>query len=238
MALIPSQFYSSLKKVVDKVDIDYQIYAKRDLDLLLKHGVDSVSELEKIIGNKEVNVEIRAVGCWFMSRLESKQAYAILIRCLNEDNSSLRAEIARALGTLGDKRAFSELCILMKNDEDEDVRFAAVYAIGLLDTDEKILPLIEKLEEQTEISKIRGLVAETLGNSLDKRAIIPLLDALKDESLEVRFWSIFALGEIGAEEAISELEKIIQEDKSVLPGWWSLREEAEDALQLIKKRLS
>ena len=122
----------------------------------------------------------------------------------------------------------------MQRDRDIDVRFAAAYALGLLDDERKIEPLIATLDDRNEEPKVRAIAAETLGNSLDLRALEPLIDALSDPAVEVRFWAAFAVGELGAEAALPELRRLAETDEAVLPGWWSVQDEAKASIELIE----
>ncbi|MFZ0286466.1 MAG: HEAT repeat domain-containing protein [Terriglobales bacterium] len=53
----------------------------------------------------------------------------------------------------------------------------------------------------------------------DRLAFSTLLEELEDPSPEVRFWSVFGLGQMGDRMAIPALTKISHEDKATLPGW-------------------
>ncbi len=75
--------------------------------------------------------------------------------------------------------------------------------------------------------------AEALANLRDRRAVRPLIAGLKDASTGVRFWSAFALGQLGDTRALPELKRLEAADKAALPGWWKVSKEASDAIELI-----
>jgi HEAT repeat protein len=93
-----------------------------------------------------------------------------------------------------------------------------------------------------ETSGVRGQAAEAIGYLCQFRpnpeAFRQLMTTLSDSSVEVRFWSAFALGLIGNSKAIPELRRLVDNDKGVLDGWWGVGKEAQDAIQQIKKRVS
>jgi HEAT repeat protein len=86
-----------------------------------------------------------------------------------------------------------------------------------------------------EDATLRAHSAEALAYLQDSRAIPALLVALRDRAVEVRFWSAFALGELGAWQAVPELEQLARVDHTVLPGWWAVGKEAKNAIEKIKK---
>jgi HEAT repeat protein len=59
------------------------------------------------------------------------------------------------------------------------------------------------------------------------------MEALRDETPEVRFWACFALGSMGARPALPELQRLAETDEIVCPGWWRVKDEAVDAVYSI-----
>ena len=60
-----------------------------------------------------------------------------------------------------------------------------------------------------------------------------LIGTLQDASSEVRFWSAFALGQLGDARAIPALEQLAMRDKTAVANWGTVREEALDAITQI-----
>ena len=78
---------------------------------------------------------------------------------------------------------------------------------------------------------MRAEAAESLGCFGDTRAIPVLLFALKDESPELRFWAVFALGNsFMADDRVEPGLQAVIADKGVAPGWWSVGQEAKAML--------
>jgi HEAT repeat protein len=231
-----STFKRDLDQIVNRLDPETRAGTEQERDRLLAAGVDSQAALAALAQDPEADRSLRTIACWFLARLASPGALDALLACLYDTAPSLRAEAARGLGTLGDSQAIEALLAAMADDESAQVRLAATYALGLLDDSRKIEPLIAKLQDQQEEAAIRGMAAEVLGNSYDSRAIAPLLEALADPEVEVRFWAVFALGELGAEAALPALYRLAASDEAVLPGWWSVQQEARSSIALIENQ--
>jgi HEAT repeat protein len=131
---------------------------------------------------------------------------------------------------------------MLEQAEDAEKRQIAAYTLGLLHDERAIKPLVNALENQDEDPKVRGDAAEALAyltKWLDKEdvqasVVGALLDSLKDPAVEVRFWSAFALGELGVKQAVPALKQLAASDESVLQGWWSVSKEASDAIRQIQ----
>jgi HEAT repeat protein len=52
-----------------------------------------------------------------------------------------------------------------------------------------------------------------------KRVVDALINGLDDASMEVRFWSAFALGEMKVRKAANKLERLAAKDDEVFT-WW------------------
>ena len=63
-----------------------------------------------------------------------------------------------------------------------------------------------------------------------------MLRLLDSCSPVLRFWACFGLGGLKCKSAIPRLQEIARSDRSIYPGWWYVREEAEDALEWIAGR--
>jgi HEAT repeat protein len=168
-----------------------------------------------------------------------------LLVALGAQEPELRAQAAISLGELQSKEGIPFLLTCMLNDPDIEVRTSATYGLGLFFEDrtepaqEQVTQtLISVLSNERESPKVRGQAAEALANRGDHQALFPLQTALDDASVEVRFWAVFALGQLGDPYALTALERVAATDQAVLPGWWSISKEARDAIQQIQERQS
>jgi HEAT repeat protein len=118
------------------------------------------------------------LGAWRDRGYEGSEA---LIEALKDEDSYVRASVARALGEIGDSRAVDALIEALK-DEDSDVRENSIDA--LVKIAKKDLGVVDKLIKalRDEDSDVRASVAWALGEIRDARAVEALIEALKDES--------------------------------------------------------
>lgn len=147
------------------------------------------------------------------------------------------------LVALQSKKIAPFLLKLLPTVENLEKREVIVYVLGWGITrdkkaDERVIePLIKILTYKNEHEKVRGQAAESLAliesYHETKHSFDSLVQCLSDESAEVRFWCCYGLGQIGGEEAIPHLEKMLT-DKTEVPFWWSVGKEAQDMIDAIR----
>jgi HEAT repeats len=107
-----------------------------------------------------------------------------------------------------------------------------------------ILSLIETVEFD-ESEKVRSQALETLGMSssakksgyiLRKKVEKVVIQALSDNSSEVRFWACYAARQLKIEKALPKLQHLVETDNKDWGQWWYVSEEAEDAIEWIHGR--
>lgn len=130
------------------------------------------------------------------------------------------------------------LCHLLRGAGDEETRYWAAYALLSTHDARGAECLIAAVADTDEAPRVRGQAAEALGViALSARrggvATTPLIEALRDPEPEVRFWAAYALGQIRDRAALPALELVAASDDAVVPGWWSVRKEAADAIAYI-----
>jgi len=227
------QFNSRLNDAVEQVDSSMRSKALHDMNLILDFGVNTFTKLLATASNDVLPTEIRSIACWFLSRLGDDHAVPALLKCLNDRSSDLRCEATRAFGTMGIIGTVSILINTLKCDPSKDVRFHAIYALGLLADPKALEPIIETLIDTSEEPEVRGMAAETLSVFSSHRTVETLIDCLSDPMVEVRYWSAFALGQLGAKQAIAALRHLASTDGSLMSDGSSIKDEATDAIKKI-----
>lgn len=207
-----------------------------DIELLLNAGVDSFDDLLTIVQDTTMDVEKRTVACWILGAFGEKRAARALSIALDDDDLGVRWEAAKSLSMLGNKRYLRKVITVALKSKDIESRKAAVYALGWYGDERAIEPLVNILTENSEDPELRGNAAEALANMGATSAVVPLMAALRDASIEVRFWAAFALGEVGDLQTVPELKGLASEDTSVLDGWWSVKKECLDSIRRIRRR--
>lgn len=230
------KFEKALQSLIDAVPTDLQDQVKHDIDSLLMAGARSFNTLLEIPQNQYISIDIRVTACWALGRLCDKRAVTVLLNVLNSQDVRLCQEAAKSLGILKSKRAVKPLITALLNNTSIERRAAYAYALGLLHDKSAIEPLLTVLNNKKEEPEVRGFAAEALARLGDYRVVNHLIEGLKDSSVEVRFWSVFALGKIGDQRALPELKRIASQDKAVLSGWWEISKEATEAIEQIRSR--
>jgi HEAT repeat protein len=128
---------------------------------------------------------------------------------------------ARSLIQAHNTAAVPRLIRDLRTSRDCEKRVAAAYTLGFLRDRRAAKALVQVLSNRRRSPRLRGQAAEALGYLFifrpDRLAFATLLEGLEDPSSEVRFWSIFAIGQMGNRKAIPVLAKISQKDKATLP---------------------
>jgi len=118
----------------------------------------------------------------------------VLFGALGDRALEVRAEAARTLGSIRDRRAELPLVVALR-DHDWHVRMAAAEALGQIGDAEAEEPLLAEFEDTN--AQVRAAVAEALGKIGDMRAEDPLVAELADGDRLVRAKAAEALGQLG-----------------------------------------
>jgi HEAT repeat protein len=236
-------------------DSRYRIRAAEVLD---KMGWNAENDTEKAY-------YLIAKGKWDDLEALGKPAVEPLIIVLKDESRDVRAGAAEALGKIGDKRAIEPLIQTLKNEnsigdleklEDPD-RLPFMQALKETNKNEydhyydragavaealgkigfpAVVPLIQALNDEN--GYVRAGAAEALGKIGDKRAIEPLIQALRDDNLlrsvrsGVRARAAEALGRIGDKRAVEPLIQVSKNDDEEHVKW-----EASKALYRIQHKV-
>jgi len=123
-----------------------------------------------------------------------------LVELLKAGDTKERAESAKALGILGDKLALGPLLRSLDDEDEETVRSNVILAVGHIDSQRGVEPLIECLKDDSWV--IRHDAAIALGHIGNEEAVKALDELLeKEEDIEIKQKAVESLGEIGGEKA-------------------------------------
>jgi HEAT repeat protein len=234
-------FQEKLKSILSNTPLEVYSQFKQSIDIVLRSGVCSFDDMLTVLQNQTIDTDTRLAICWLLGQFRNKRAVMALLSVFHDHNSQLRRQSAHSLGIIKSKRAVRPLITILQESDNTDIRSDAAYALGHIGDERAVDQLLNTLKNTSEDAKVRGKAAEALAyiNSRDIRIRNTLIVSLADSSVEVRFWSTFALGEIGEthdSQSIQELERLAATDTSVLPGWWSVKQEATTALDSIRTR--
>jgi len=169
---------------------------------------------------------------------------------LNDGEPSVEdVEWAKALiaAPITDETAAHLIQVVRGSDDGRAQMAAWALGFGVLpgsSRTELVEGLLLVVVDATRSAEVRAHAAEAVAEQLrfedqDDRlqevATARLLDTLDDASGMVRFWSAFALGQLHASVALPALHDLVG-DQTVVPGWWTVGQEAADAIARIEGR--
>ncbi len=227
------RFVARVNAVVRRLAPAVRSGVERDAEALLAAGGDSGDAVVAIFRDEEAEPELRAIALWFIGRLREVNATEALLAMLSDLDPIVRAAAAHSLGDRGEAAAVDPLCAVLAADWSHRVVEAAAYALGQIGDPRAVTPLLRTLRDAGLSGEARGMAAEQLANLHDESTGAALTAALVDPTAKVRFWSAFALGEMGWHGALPILEQLAATDTEQVPGWWSVAKEAADAIDKI-----
>ncbi len=225
---------TKMKAAVGDLNTELQAQAKRYIQSLADAKIRSFDDLIAAVQDRGLGIELRITACWALGLLRHKRAVKGLLAAFEDDDISLTWEASKSLGLIGAKRSVRPLIATLFESQTVDRRAAAAYALGFVGDKRAVEPLLRVLLNRKEETKVRGYATEALAQLGDNLAIEPLIDCLSDESPEVRFWSAYALGQLGDVRALAALKEVKATDHVVLPGWGKISDEAADAIKQIR----
>lgn len=184
----------------------------------------AVEPLVEVLKNPDETEFIRAEAASALGEIGDSTATQSLIQALADKSERIRSMAALSLGQLGDNRAVAPLLNTL-NDRSETVRIRVGKGLAQLKAEEALEPFISLLNKDPKES-VRGLAALWLGDLEDSRAVVPLIEALKDQNEYIACNAAIALGMIGDASAVDPLIEALK-SKGLL------RQDAAEALAKI-----
>jgi len=187
-------------------------------DALLKIGTPSVPILIEVLKQKAENVNIsqsNLVGDKIGTKFKKELA----------KRASLQASVISVLGNMKDPTAIAPLIESMKvmpaPDATEDektyaasVRTSAITALATIGAP-AVEGLLSTLENNIETETARVNSASVLGTIGDRKAVIPLINCLKDANKNVRAASAASLGTLKDKRALNTLIELLNDNDVV-----------------------
>ena len=183
--------------LVDMLADDNSYVETRATNALVKIGKPAVPKLTEVLENMAENISLpptNFVGDKIGDRYEKELA----------KRAALQVSAAFILGSIKDPRAIEPLLEAMKREADAEaveeekanaksVRLGAAAALDTMGT-AAVEPLIKILASPAQNENARTNAAAILGTIGDKRAVVPLINALKDEKKSIRAGAAESLG--------------------------------------------
>ncbi|MBI4301625.1 MAG: HEAT repeat domain-containing protein [Chloroflexi bacterium] len=171
---------------------------------------DMTNEIADLIAQlKDKNWYPRQMAAETLGKMKAEEAVLPLREALRDQNEWVRWTACWALGQIGDKEAAAQIAPLLR-DQNESVRQKAAEVLGMLAEAVAVESLVEAVGSDSS-RWVRLFAAWALGRAKDKRALKPLVKALRDKEWNVREKAAEALGEMG-EKAIEPLAAALKKD--------------------------
>ncbi len=200
---------------------------------LAKIGEQAIEAIISLLDSEEPTVRCRAAHMLGSFR-HSRIAVQTLIKTLYDPDSNVRRYAVEALGEIRDIDAVEPLIALL-NDFESIVRYETIQALGRI-RDNHATKHIGVILCNDPDKYVRQKAAQALSLFHDVRAIEHLIIALKDSDIEVRWFVIDTLTEIGDESALLELDRVSHEDHEHTQWGHSISAAAWHAAKLIRQK--
>ena len=179
-------------------------------------------DIERMEAKRNIKGLVRAarkrdayVSCWAacaLGRLCRKEAIEPLIRALKHDNEYSRADAIEQLENVGDQRAIKPLLDVWINDPDDGhIQLIAAEALGKIGGSKVTEILASGISDSRDF--IRKSAVSGLGNTKDKNAVEPLIQALESEKdSTIRYFIVVALETLGDAVAVNPLTALLKNE--------------------------
>ena len=167
---------------------------------------------ELISQYKDGSIQEKCAAIADLEEMDAKEALPVLLESLDYPDAGVRANIASALGELGDKSVGAPLLTLLK-DSDSLVRIKAAESLGLLNYVEGIDLLAQVLHADND-PLVRLHAAEALRMVKNIKALPHLIKALDDPDKRVRAYAADSIGHIGVVDALPILIEKLDSEQS------------------------
>ena len=215
--------------------------AENLLQPLALQGVDSFERLVGLLAHSEEVIRNSAIEV--LGRLEDPAGIQPLLQHLVRSDLG-RGEVlgvgaSLGLGTTLSESVIEQLRFLADTHPNPAVTEAAIYALGWQGRNSAGVgwTLRTILRNDKLSDTVRAQAAESLGLLADQTALEDLLACLTDSSPDVRFWVVYALGELGDPSVLRPLEALL-EDESQVRYLHSVGEEAQRVIQVIRDKMT
>ena len=213
---------------------ELQEIADRNVNDLRQSIELTKAELARLLEDESAAPLLRSTAAWIIGLLREPELKDVLSRVILETREvGVVWEASKALCAFdGGGPVFRSM---LRSGASREHRKAAAYALGRIGDTSSIQLLIRILSSPDEFPDVKAHAAEALGYLRDRTAFSALVTAASDPSAEVRFWSAFALGNLGDKRAVPCLEELAGNDHEIVEGWWAVSEEAAAALSELQQ---
>jgi len=220
-----------LRKAIREKRLEFPEFAT-DLSRVRKRGLSIIDALKALLRETgERSGRSRLAAAQILSLCGVADVTQMLLQQLRctRGRSQVFAIVSILAQLPAERRAFPALVKILGVSNPDAAQAAAYYLRNL---DERAIPvLVSVVGDPSRPASVRAEAAESLGCFGDTRSIPVLLSALQDPSPELRFWAVFALGQLdGTDDRIRSGLETMLTDRGIAPGWRSVGREAKAML--------
>ena len=229
---------SGLKALITCLESpDKEIVAKAADSLGQLRSKQAIPALVALFNSKENQTKHAAILS--LGNIQGAKAGKSLLSVLLSADPALCWEAAKVLSCFGSKKVTNDLVGVLNNSSNQEVRAAAAYALGFKGDKIAIEPLIKVAFNDVELDYVRGHALEAIGvlGSRNHKVVPKITELLKHDSVSIRFWAAYALAHTASSKdkhTIAELQKLAKNDNALLVGWWTVKAEAQFALDTME----
>lgn len=174
-------------------------------------------KVQKLIDQiRNGSVQQRCAAIVDLEQMGVQEVVPVFLELLDYPDVGVRANIAHAIGVLGNKNQKDVRTALLTLLEDSDplVRINAAESLGVLEDSESVHSLVNVLN--TDIDPLVRLhAAEALGRIKDIAALPALTEALDDTDEGVRAYSAGSIGDLGVAQTSPILKRKLDSESSI-----------------------
>jgi HEAT repeat protein len=189
-------------------------------DILLAIGVAIYeSPQAKAFQTTDDSNRLRCAAAKALGVIGDKRSVVALMGILNnrDENYRLRLTVAESLGRVGDEFVVNPLIDIFSDEREKSVylKESVARALGMLGDIRAIEPLIDMLEAKRDIRDKFNFLKERIIEAVaqigrpTRKTTHGLMVALKDEAPTIRLAAIEALGTLGDESCLEEVQQCI-----------------------------
>src|SRR6266540_232389 len=166
---------------------------------------------------KDGSIQERCAAIADLQEMDAKEALPVLLELLDYPDAGVRANIACALGELGDESTGAPLLTLLK-DSDSIGRIKAAEALGMVKNIKALPPVVKALDDPDE--GVRAYAADSIGHLGVVDALPVLMEKLGSEQSQfTRAFLSSSLYRLGDENSLASLVKMseaVDDDLAVI----------------------
>lgn len=203
---------------------------------------------------ESLNSELAISACWLLGKSSDTADADLLLKVLAGQRRDLWMQAATDLSLVANADHLKAMVSMLETSQDPQRREAILYGLAFAFSAETAVEaqvtnaFIHIANQPHERPLVRAQAFEGIANhlgvtdadadllpaSIYDRAAEVTLKCLTDVEPEVRFWACFAAGQLRLHQAIPQLQQLAQHDPAIAQDFWSVSEEAEDAITLIQ----